>query len=204
MSINKLNIGKQRKTYLDLAKLSAMFFVIWGHAAMQSSANHDDLVVLFVGSFHMPLFMMVSGMFAKKAMEKSFGKLIIQKFRHLIWPCLTFGVILFTIGCTFKGIFDIKSLLVIELTEYWFLRSLFLCFIISWFIHRLPENFIPIGCIISVLACCSLNFVGQTLFYLHTMLPFFYMGMLFIKYESFFQKHDKQIGILALLLFRVC
>ena len=67
-----INTEKQEKTkrikYIDIARGIAILSVIIGHVC----SNKNGWVRAMLYSFHLPLFIIVSGMFYR---EKSFGKL---------------------------------------------------------------------------------------------------------------------------------
>lgn len=57
-----------RVLYLDLLKCFAIFLVIWGHSIQyfKSTAYFDEPIYRIIYSFHMPLFMALSGYFSEK------------------------------------------------------------------------------------------------------------------------------------------
>ena len=66
---------KTRIKAFDFLKFFAIFLVIWGHVIQYflSSDYSDELVYRIIYSFHMPLFMMVSGYFSVSSMSLSIG-----------------------------------------------------------------------------------------------------------------------------------
>lgn len=97
-----------RNVYLDIVKYVAIFLVIWGHVVQQSLAPgvvpvKADGIYRFIYSFHMPLFMGISGYFFGKSIQKVKGPLIYAKKKlkkrvlGLVVPMLAFG--LFEIYC---------------------------------------------------------------------------------------------------------
>ena len=59
---------KNRIIAFDLIKLFAIFLVIEGHCTQHllSSFEYDEPVYVYIYSFHMPLFMFLSGYFSFK------------------------------------------------------------------------------------------------------------------------------------------
>ena len=57
-----------RLVYFDMLKLFAIFLVIVGHCAqyLLSSSPYDEPLYVYIYSFHMPLFMIISGFFSFK------------------------------------------------------------------------------------------------------------------------------------------
>ena len=60
----EFKIIKQRIDYIDRMKGLAIFLVVMGHVSRMAFAQSDDVVYRVIGSFHMPLFMFLSGLVA--------------------------------------------------------------------------------------------------------------------------------------------
>lgn len=94
MSSNGKN--SSRIKVFDIIKLFAIFLVIWGHVILHLQNYQfdkwDNPLYRWICSFHMPLFMMISGFFSSK-IKLGFKDFTINKFRHLILPSMTFGII---------------------------------------------------------------------------------------------------------------
>lgn len=83
-------MSNRRILAFDIIKLFAIFLVLWGHC-MQSlypviGCGRNKPVFLYIYSFHMPLFMMVSGYFSPSAMKLSFAEILQKKVKQLIVP----------------------------------------------------------------------------------------------------------------------
>ena len=131
---------KTRIPAFDAVKSFAIFLVVWGHSIqylMPHDFFHNPMFEL-IYAFHMPLFMMVSGFFAFSSTKSTFIKMIKHKFIQLILPCISWGILsilLHTVKIVFKG----KALNINTLAasiyhtlngNYWFLKSLFCCYLI--------------------------------------------------------------------------
>ena len=81
----------------DAIKLFAIFLVIYGHCILHlQNHNYDikeNILYRFVASFHMPLFMALSGYFAQKIISFKFSELFVKKWNRLIVPSISFGLI---------------------------------------------------------------------------------------------------------------
>ncbi len=90
------SLKQPRILVFDIIKLFAIFLVVWGHCIMHLQGYKYDSwanpLYRWIYSFHMPLFMMISGFFSARA-DGSFIKFTAKKFRQLILPSLVFGVI---------------------------------------------------------------------------------------------------------------
>lgn len=133
-----------RQKNFDIVKFVAIFLVIWGHCiAFMSSNNYEDNdAYRVIYSFHMPLFMVVSGFFAMNSLKMSLGKLILKKSIQLLLPCLTWGIILWGIAViALKGESLELGVLSNQLSQnFWFLRCLFICFVIAWICKRIKTS----------------------------------------------------------------
>ena len=63
--------NNKRLLQFDLLKVFACFLVIWGHAIMHMYVSDyiANPLYRFIYSFHMSLFMMISGLFASSTMK---------------------------------------------------------------------------------------------------------------------------------------
>lgn len=87
-----------RLLWPDVLKSFAIFLVILGHvSSVYDSRGYSSPIALWIYSFHMPLFMMLSGMFFKYSLKKDFKTLLIDKSRLLLLPLLCWGIMNFII-----------------------------------------------------------------------------------------------------------
>lgn len=97
MQYNNLN----RDTTLDLAKGFAILLVVLGHAIQfsfgpeyaDSGDYYDDIVFKTIYSFHMPLFMLISGYLFYQSNKKDLKKLWMAKLKSIGLPLLTFAFV---------------------------------------------------------------------------------------------------------------
>jgi len=110
----------------DLVKFLAIFLVLWGHIIqyLRQDVCYEDNVYQIIYSFHMPLFMTVTGYFGASCMRKGLRHLLFNKTIQLIIPGLTFTIIICVImKYDLGGVFDVL------LNSLWFLKAAFLCFL---------------------------------------------------------------------------
>lgn len=135
-----MQVQKKRIDALDLLKSLAIFLVIWGHVIQHClTSNHvEEPVYRFIYSFHMPLFMVLCGFFSQSSMNMNFGDMMKKKTVSILYPSILWGGQIFLIVSgvhIVKGenSFDYYSLLCNLLwSSYWFLKAVFLCYIIAW------------------------------------------------------------------------
>ncbi|MBP9743262.1 MAG: acyltransferase family protein [Burkholderiales bacterium] len=105
---------------IDTFKGFAILLVILGHCIQNSIVNFDDNALFrIIYSFHMPLFMLLSGVVIKLPLNIN----IKAKARRLLFPFLSFGLISY-----FSGWMPINVFALFTHPDYglWFLYTLFL------------------------------------------------------------------------------
>lgn len=129
---------KQRIDYIDRMKGMAIFLVVMGHVYGMAFAQSDDVAYRVISSFHMPLFMFLSGLVAYSGATTPFWNLIKlgRKLRGLLLPLIVFGMC-FTM--TFSRNFGTGLVEFLESPNkngYWYLMSLAV-FYVSLSLYRL-------------------------------------------------------------------
>lgn len=77
---------------LDLLKAFAIYLVIWGHAIMHFQPHYEESICfLIIYSFHMPLFMMLSGYFATSSMKLGGGRIFNKEIQAITSPLFFMG-----------------------------------------------------------------------------------------------------------------
>lgn len=121
-------MNTDRNHFLDVIKYATIFLVIWGHVVQQSCMLKDpnaDYIFRTIYTFHMPLFMGISGYFFANSLSKLenyhqyLGDKIQQRIISLLLPMMSFGVLKIIIS----GTYDVMSYL--KATHgIWFLGDL--------------------------------------------------------------------------------
>lgn len=122
-------MSNNRIIAIDLLKLFAIFLVIWGHSMqhlLKVPAEENGLF-LWIGSFHMPLFMALAGLFAGKSFARSFRHYVLNRSRQLLLPWISWTIIIFIVVCLFDGTKSVKYIAELAFNSLWFLKSLFIC-----------------------------------------------------------------------------
>ncbi len=162
---------KQRIIYLDFIKGYAILLVILGHCIQYNITNGFDNNIIFryIYSFHMPLFMLVSGYITKYMSNIDFKHFLTKKTKHLIVPFLSWAII----GCLIYNrniITTIKKLFFDPSNGgLWFLTTLFslsliIC-ILNIISNKIKINFYILISIFSLFfvcagAICKTNILG--------------------------------------------
>lgn len=162
---------KQRIKYLDFIKGYTILLVILGHCIQYNIINGFDNNIIFryIYSFHMPLFMFVSGYVTKYKSNIDFKYFLTKKTKHLIVPFFFWAIF----GCL---IYNINIITTIKKLYFdpsdgglWFLSTLFslsviIC-ILNIISYKIKINFYILIGIFSLLflcigAICKTNILG--------------------------------------------
>ncbi len=133
-----MNKGKRELSF-DVLKLFLMYLVVLGHCVQtfRSSLYYEEPLYRLIYTFHMPAFMCVAGYFSLSSFREDFIPLFRKKFHQLIVPCIAWGFLIYIFRAFLFQESSVESSLVNILVEdYWFLKSLFLCYVLFWLCKR--------------------------------------------------------------------
>lgn len=200
MNIQKEIVSRQQS--FDYLKLFAIFLVIWGHCIQQMIVSNaeEDMMFRIIYSFHMPLFMMISGYFSVSSLKMSINSFLVKKFRQLLYPIIIWGFLLWLYyeipnsfhyhakECTLYGVLvDFYWM-----ADFWFLKSCFICYCLVFFCNRLGIRH-PYWVIVTLL-------ISQIIspFYVSFMFPCFVLGMELRLHPFFFKKMVSNYWVLLI------
>lgn len=176
------NKSRSRILWPDILKAFAVFLVILGHiSSTYDSRGYSSPVSLWIYSFHMPLFMMLSGIFFKYSLKKDFKTLLIDKSRLLLLPLLCWGMMNFIIETLMFTNFDELGRVIVgyiksggPLRGYWYLKCLFIYLIVNYLLVIWTKK-LPIAALLSVILFLILPNINFS----RMMIVFFWMGVFF-------------------------
>lgn len=190
-----------RIEYLDSIKSVLIFTVIWGHfiAGTNNVEGQNNSKFIIIYSFHMPLFMALSGIFFYKLFDRDFKKVVWNKILQLIIPA-TFVLLILTIAISLYKPRNLANLLEwVWSARPWFLFTLFFCIIASLLFTKLTKSptsgFILTFCLFALIP----DVTDKELF----MLPFFALGYYAYKYRHFIDKYWMILCLLS-IVFWMC
>jgi fucose 4-O-acetylase-like acetyltransferase len=139
-----------RDQMLDVLKGIAIFLVLLGHSIqygsgasfLRSSLFFDNPLFKAIYSFHMPLFMIVSGyIFSYTVARHSFSQILRSRFTQLLLPIFVwnalFSIVRFArIDTPLTIPLMAKSYLSSSVNYLWFLWALFFCSLLVAVVHR--------------------------------------------------------------------
>lgn len=187
-----------RIVYLDFVKAVAITLVCIGHAVNLVTLSGPSVLNAWIYSFHMPLFMMLSGFFASHALCQPFKPFVKRKFLQLIVPALAIPAIHVAI-CLIMGENGIAGIARNEIIGgLWFLKSLFIIYIIAWLFKRLPLNdgWVALLSIVFLALVPRGNFLQ-----VNWLTIFFWTGYFLKKYYHLYAKKQTAITIAAAIFF---
>lgn len=181
------HINSNRIYYLDYLKAFAIFTVILGHSIQnfKGSALMGSLYN-FIYSFHMPLFMIISGYFFEKSLQANIFAVVMKKTRELILPVLSFSVVAFVV--TWVTPFDITRtdnfLKYFFGGDMWFLKFLFACTVMAC-VSKLLFRKISIAGILPPAVLPIVSRVGM-----FRMFPYLWVGYCLNRYQKSVDRHQ--------------
>ena len=188
----------KRIEYIDYTKAFAIFMVIVGHSIQNlSTCNELDIIYSFIYSFHMPLFMVLSGFFITKTFHSGIIQFLTTRSIHLLLPVLSFSIIVFLI----HWLTPLDMTTGLNFFEYifggdmWFLKYLFACSFIAFIANKIFKK-TYLAAIIPTVLLISLSRVG-----IFRLLPFLWLGYYIHKYEYFVSKHIKCLLFISITAF---
>lgn len=195
-----------RLVHWDMAKAVAIFLVVWGHCLLSMTHEADywltDSLSQLIISFHMPLFMVISGYFAYNALHRPIHSTLLKKARQLLIPSITWYIVIAVTAMTFNHDFrwqragDIVATLPFSL---WFLKSLFMCYFITLIgsvLYRWKRWTVAVYALAIFLLGEWLNYVSTI-----SMLPFFLAGLALHDRERIVFDNGKTVVVLCAIVF---
>ncbi|MEG1718751.1 MAG: acyltransferase family protein [Clostridia bacterium] len=191
-----MQIKDNRNELIDILKAIAIILVVVGHTMqygttadyLQNKLFYDNAFFQFIYTFHMPLFMLISGyLFYASAARHSFSYIVKSKVKTLLFPVLIWSFIPFFYNLIKNGDFSVMTIFktygTTAINNFWFLWSLLFWSLVFVFVKRfLKDNiFVYIGIFILTF------FIPDTLAALHKFIyPFFMLGYFFNKNKAKF------------------
>ena len=174
-----------------------MFIVIWGHVIQYTNVQEglNNKIAAFIYSFHMPMFMMLSGIFFHKQIQSNIAHFLIKNFKRLLLPALFIDFSLFVI------IFIHKPRGVTESIEWlwncrpWFITTLFIFNVLTFLVYKITKH-LEFSFIITFVLFCTIPSISDRLIFMY---PFFVMGHYIKRFISY-----NKIGYILLAIFIIC
>lgn len=186
-----------RLSSFDLIKLFTIYLVLIGHCIQYflSSNFTDAPIYRIIYTFHMPLFMMISGYFSVSSMNVDIKSFFRKKTINLILPCISWSIIWWTSYSIIKSQemnYFVNKVINSLLNDFWFLKSCFLCYCITYIGKKTKLKdviWIPVAIIFSFTLPYQVNL----------MYPAFITGYLLRVNTSFSEHINKKYYIFSVI-----
>lgn len=185
-------MNKKESLFIDVVKGTAIFLMLWGHCiegcANGSFSAFEHPVFQLIYTFHMPLFMLVSGyLFFFSFRKRELKPLLIHRTQNLLQPILLGGVLnqvlmLLMYNAIGYEMSVLNGTLMPGLFTFWFLWCVLFCSIVVGIACKVTEKWylqmlllIPGAGLILLLPAKDLNLC---------MYPFFVIGFFYAMYRD--------------------
>ena len=190
---------QQRIEYLDLVKLFTIYLVIIGHviAMMVNGYIVGEKLNSLIYSFHMPLFMLLSGFFvSSKSEDIPIINIVTKKAKQLLLPSITCTAICLLYLWLVREHVNIRDEII---GNSWFLKTLFVYYILYCVLRKTGLNIwllMPLSCGVLFILPHASSLQANLLF------PYFWGGYLIKRYKLLEKlTFSWSYAILSLLLF---
>ena len=202
----------EHKAYIDSLRGFAIFVVVIGHCCEFGLGQNNTLFNYMYYSFHMPLFMFISGLVAFHRPDYKFIPFVKSKACRLLIPFFVVG----GVSCLARNIGISDFLLDFAKKGYWFLPVLFFIMLLMFPAYILSRKINVKNCLWKDLALYFIPLVFSiacykilpasinnllSIKYIVKLYPFVLMGMLTSKYASIDKIMNKDWVKCLLLIF---
>lgn len=178
---------KQRLLYIDNLKGILIILVVLGHCIQATDADFDhNIIFRYIYSFHMPMFMFVSGFVSYKPQME--WRTVRKRFQQLIVPFVAWTVLGACIHANWAMLYQV---LLHPDNGLWFLWALFfiilalkICTAISEKTNIRQEYVVAIVCLVMIGMMVALKLKVFGFQFVAWYFPFYCMGHFGKKYES--------------------
>lgn len=194
-------INAQDRQSIDTIKGILIFLVVFGHMLESNLTNeHFKYIYSLIYTFHMPIFIFISGFLSKASKDVNIGKLT----KGVILPLVLFNVIYEAVNFLKNGSLSGYFYIAAPYWLMWYLLSLFFWKLIAPFI--LSTRHPLVSAIAISLLCQYLDFNGMSFSAMRTFtfLPFYIMGCLAFKHSLHTKKIPMRISLITLIVSFAC
>lgn len=159
-----------RLNFVDNLKAFAILLVFIGHSIQylgcKWGGQYNCFVFNLIYSFHMPLFMALSGFFFGNSLFMPFSEMIKKKSLYILLPAFVWSIpkIVFT-----------RNIWGVLIYNLWFLKSVWICYLVFYILLRIFEKRIAYTIIMLIAMFAPLEILPG---YLGWMLPCFMLGII--------------------------
>lgn len=178
-----------RERWVDNVKGFAIYLVVLGHCIQYASHNGYDYVnntvFKLIYSFHMPLFMLISGYLFWYSLSKySLVEGVLAKLKGIMIPCMTWGLITYILDIFLNDWSPVSIYGYLYYTAYsnWFLWAVFYCSLVG-FASKCIFKSKFVGYVIIFVCNYFIPVVANTAG-AKRLMPFFIIGIMLNQYKA--------------------
>lgn len=185
---------QDRNEIIDTIKGIAIILMIMGHCIqygsgqdwMMNDSFYDNFLFKFIYSFHMPLFMLISGYLFYYSIKKySFFYNLQKRVMTLLVPIVTWSFLYNAINAIIKGeafisVPFIKQCIWYAIGSFWFLWAVFYCSLVVMFVNKFFKDSLLVY--IAILLVTFIMPDSYNLYLYKFVYPFFVIGYMGNKY----------------------
>lgn len=197
-------IDKPRMEWADQSKFAAIFLVVMGHTIQHLTPESyaDNQIYRFIYSFHMPLFMMISGFFSSSIVRQPWKVILRKRFTQLIIPIIAPSIIISLIAYYRGGYllgYHFDNIPLFGITSFWFVKTLFISIIAYTVTYKLGGGRDFAIWMLTPL----LMLLPHSWMFIDIMYPCFLCGTLLNRYYDWFKSHLRILIPLSSVIFIV-
>jgi fucose 4-O-acetylase-like acetyltransferase len=184
---------KNRDVTIDVLRGFAILLVVVGHSIqygngfnyLENKLFYENIVFIFIYTFHMPLFMLISGyLFAKSIKNKPLKELLYNRLSKILLPVLIWNAVFLSIRILWKTLiknenFEIDTMLFQFINDstnsLWFLWAIFYCSICVIIVRKAFKDNVYVYLLILIILVITPDWSNSHLY--KFMYPYFVGGI---------------------------
>ncbi len=183
------SIVKERDLSFDFIKGILILLVVYGHTIPRFSGVtiHDRLDTVIIYTFHMPLFIFISGYFATHSLSKSIKECMAKVLKRLFIPAFLWTIVYFFVF-HFENDEEWARKVVSSFRSEWFLYCLCYLYLLGCVLYK-SRYFLVMAILIFVLGYAIYPFPGVVYidyFQIIRQWPLFVMGVFYYRNKTKF------------------
>jgi fucose 4-O-acetylase-like acetyltransferase len=205
--------NNSRNYFIDMLKGIAVFLMMWGHCIQYCVAGSnvdffENYMFKFIYSFHMPLFMLISGyLFYYSFSKRNLKELLVHRTQALLQPIIFCSIFNYFVTTALFGIIKGDFSVIFNggwlnnLSSLWFLWSVLAASLVVAIVCK-TYNKLYIQIILLIVAIPIIAIFPNRDMNLY-MYPYFLLGFYFCKYKEVLPKIFYKLKYASLLLFPI-
>lgn len=196
---------------IDMLKAFAIILVVLGHCIqfgsgieyLNSEQFFDNVLFKIIYTFHMPLFMLISGFLFAYSYKGEWVRCVQKRIQTLVVPMAIWAILIILKKLIADFDFSIcllRDFLRISLLKFWFIWAVFWCSCVVIIVNNFFKNNIVVYAFLFVISFVIPDAANMALY--KYMYPYFIIGFIFQKHcLGYFEDFVNKRHLIVLLLF---